>query len=183
MMKEVLFRIRNIYPISNIWLKCFLFLCIFSTNSGVSSFTLLKHASRVQKFPHLTSSLSSNTIIQQKQISFHASVPTSRTLLSSSRDSKAEPTTGISSELIAQLAIIALKLRLEAQSDVKCKVNGRTRDLMIQGKVGPVTVNGRGWESPLGLTCRAIEATVQECSLDVRKIIKLRKLKLTVPCT
>lgn len=88
--------------------------------------------------------------------------------------------TGITTELISQLAIIALKRRLENQSDVKCSVNGRTRD-MVFGKVGPVTVKGKGWKSPLGLTCRALEATVQECALDVSKVVQMRKLNLVVP--
>lgn len=112
-------------------------------------------------------------------ISTSLSPSTTSTVLSSSRN----PQTGssnITTELIAQLAIIALKLRLEANTDVRCVVNGQTRDLLF-GKVGPVTVKGRGWQSPLGLTCRAIEATVQECSLDVAKVVQMRKLNLVVP--
>lgn len=44
-----------------------------------------------------------------------------------------------------------------------------------------MTVKGRGWKSPLGLTCRAIEATVNECSLDMGRVISNQKLVLTTP--
>jgi hypothetical protein len=47
--------------------------------------------------------------------------------------------------------------------------------------VGPVTVKGRGWASQLGLSCRAIEATVDTCELDVGRILSNRKLVLTTP--
>lgn len=53
--------------------------------------------------------------------------------------------------------------------------------MLVMGSIGPVTVRGRSWMSPLGLTCRAIEATVESCQLDFRKALQDRKLRLTVP--
>lgn len=47
--------------------------------------------------------------------------------------------------------------------------------------MGPVTVKGRGWRSSLGLTCRAIEATVDECQLDMGRVLANQKLVLTTP--
>jgi hypothetical protein len=83
--------------------------------------------------------------------------------------------------LISQLAIVALRLRLADQSDVSCEVSSSSSDLLLRGRVGPVTVKGRGWKSGLGLTCRAIEATVDTCELNVGRILSNRKLSLTVP--
>mmetsp|Transcript_6856 Transcript_6856/g.11966 ORF Transcript_6856/g.11966 Transcript_6856/m.11966 type:complete len:315 (-) Transcript_6856:85-1029(-) len=92
-----------------------------------------------------------------------------------------KPSSGVTSGLISQLAVVALKLRLKDQCGVKCDVSASSSDLLLRGRVGPVTVRGRGWQSQLGLSCRAIEATVDSCELDVGKIISIRKLKLTVP--
>jgi hypothetical protein len=87
----------------------------------------------------------------------------------------------ITGGLISQLAVIALRLRLTEQSDVSCEVSSSSSDLLLRGRVGPVTVKGRGWRSGLGLTCRAIEATVGTCELNVGRILSNRKLVLTVP--
>eukprot|EP00978_Attheya_sp_CCMP212_P036517 scaffold166324_cov49-Attheya_sp.AAC.1 len=88
---------------------------------------------------------------------------------------------GVTSSLISKLAVVALRLRLEQNSGVECDVQGKSADLLLKGKVGPVTVRGKGWGSPLGLTCRAIEATVGQCDLDLGSIVSKRKLRLTVP--
>jgi hypothetical protein len=86
----------------------------------------------------------------------------------------------VSSGLISQLAVIALKLRLASQSDVSCDVTANPFDLM-RGRVGRVTVSGQGWASAKGLTCRSIEAQVDSCELDIQKIFTDQKLRLTVP--
>ena len=88
---------------------------------------------------------------------------------------------GVTSTLISRLAVAALKRRLAQQSGVKCDVTASSSDLLLKQQVGPVTVRGRGWSSRLGLTCRAIEATVQTCELDVKSIISQQKLILTIP--
>jgi len=88
--------------------------------------------------------------------------------------------TGLSSGLISSLAEVALKLRLNTQTSVNCIVNSSDQNL-FRGKVGPVTVKGRGWGSRLGLTCRAIEATVDECDLDIGRVIRDQKLRLGSP--
>jgi hypothetical protein len=93
----------------------------------------------------------------------------------------ASPPVSISGGLISQLAVIALRLRLADQSDVFCEVSSTSSDLLLRGRVGPVTVKGKGWRSGLGLTCRAIEATVDTCELNVGRILSSRKLVLTVP--
>jgi len=86
----------------------------------------------------------------------------------------------ITSTLISQLACMALKRRLEDHTHVSCDLTADSNHLFL-GRVGPVTVKGRGWESPLGLTCKAIEATVYECKLDIGKVISNQKLVLTTP--
>jgi hypothetical protein len=86
----------------------------------------------------------------------------------------------VSSGLISQLAVIALKLRLARQTDVSCDVTSNPFDLM-RGRVGPVTVSGLGWASAKGLTCRSIEAQVDSCELDIQKVFTDQKLRLTVP--
>lgn len=87
----------------------------------------------------------------------------------------------LSSTLISSLAEVALKARLADQSAVYVDVTANPTDLIFQGKVGPVTVQGRGWKSKLGLTCRAIEASVDSCLLDVGRILSQRKLRLITP--
>ena len=91
------------------------------------------------------------------------------------------PDGGVTSALISNLAELALKLRLKGQTGVKCDVSANSSDLLLRGRVGPVTVKGRGWQSELGLSCRVIEATVDTCELDVGRILSNRKLVLTSP--
>mmetsp|Transcript_8955 Transcript_8955/g.21838 ORF Transcript_8955/g.21838 Transcript_8955/m.21838 type:complete len:314 (+) Transcript_8955:245-1186(+) len=86
----------------------------------------------------------------------------------------------VTSTLISNLACMALKRRLVDQTHLSCDLTADSNNLLF-GRVGPVTVKGRGWQSPLGLTCRAIEATVSECSLDMGRVISNQKLVLTTP--
>ena len=86
----------------------------------------------------------------------------------------------LSSGLISSLAVVALKARLRAQTSVECDVTAKSQGLLF-GRVGPVTVKGRGWQSGLGLTCRAIEATVDVCELDKARVVVDRKLVLQQP--
>jgi len=88
---------------------------------------------------------------------------------------------GASSSLISNLAVIALKSRLAQNSGVACEVSALSPDILFSGAVGPVSVKGRGWGSPLGLTCRAIEANVEKCAIDINYAITKRKLLLTEP--
>lgn len=87
----------------------------------------------------------------------------------------------ITSSVISNLAVLALKLRLANHSGVSCDVEASSKSLLLKSSVGPVTVKGRGWSSPLGLTCRAIEACVNECQLDMSAVLQRRKLILTTP--
>eukprot|EP00980_Cylindrotheca_fusiformis_P018519 scaffold6124_cov122-Cylindrotheca_fusiformis.AAC.38 len=87
----------------------------------------------------------------------------------------------VTSGLISQLAVGALKLRLKSQTHVSCDVTASSSDIIMRGQVGPVTVKGRGWGSKLGLTCRVIEATVNQCELDIGRALSNQKLVLTVP--
>lgn len=88
---------------------------------------------------------------------------------------------GVTSSFISSLAEAALKRRLRAQTGVACDVTANSSDMLFKGKVGPVTVKGRGWQSPLGLTCRALEATVDTCELDMARVLSSQKLVLTTP--
>ena len=100
--------------------------------------------------------------------------------LESQRSPSADnPSNAITSSLISSLAVAALKLRLKDQTQVACDVTASSK--LLRGQVGPVCVKGRGWKSNLGLSCRAIEATVDTCSLDMSRIVSNRKLVLTVP--
>ena len=86
----------------------------------------------------------------------------------------------VTSTLISQLAVTALKLRLHSQTHVDCDVTA-SPSTVFRGLIGPVTVKGRGWGSRLGLTCRVIEATVDQCELDMGRVVSNRKLVLNVP--
>ena len=90
-------------------------------------------------------------------------------------------TDAISSNLISQLAVYAIKRRLKEERTVNCDVNFSSSNLLWNGRVGPVTVSGKDWCSYRGLSCRAIEATVEQCELDAKMIISNRKLLLTTP--
>jgi hypothetical protein len=85
------------------------------------------------------------------------------------------------STLISQLAEVAIRRRLADQRDVSCVLFSKSSDLLLRGRVGPVTIKGKGWKSERGLTCRAIEATVGTCELDIGRILAERKLILTTP--
>ena len=94
--------------------------------------------------------------------------------------SPSSPQSSLTSNLVSQLAVGALKRRLKDQTHVACDLTANPTD-MLSGRVGPVTVKGRGWQSRLGLTCRAIEATVESCELDMGRVISSQKLVLNVP--
>jgi hypothetical protein len=87
----------------------------------------------------------------------------------------------VTSSLVSQLAVVALKRRLKDQTHVACDVTANSSTMLLRGRVGPVTVKGRGWQSRMGLTCRAIEATVESCELDMGRVLSSQKLVLTVP--
>ena len=92
---------------------------------------------------------------------------------------------GLTSNLISNLACMALKRRLKTQTHVSCDLSSTNlnSNALLMGRVGPVTVRGRGWGSSLGLTCRAIEATVDTCLLDVPRVLTKQKLVLSRPGT
>jgi len=87
---------------------------------------------------------------------------------------------GITSGLISNLAIAALERRLGDDAAVDCIVQAEPHDLLL-GRVGPVVVKGTEWKSPLGMSCRAIEAKVGNCMLDMANVIQRQKLILNVP--
>mmetsp|Transcript_4878 Transcript_4878/g.7202 ORF Transcript_4878/g.7202 Transcript_4878/m.7202 type:complete len:285 (+) Transcript_4878:219-1073(+) len=88
---------------------------------------------------------------------------------------------GVTGGLISNLAVVALKLRLAKESGVNVDVTASSSDLLLRGRVGPVTVTGREWASGLGLSCRAIEATVNTCDIDMGRIVTDQKIRLTTP--
>ena len=88
---------------------------------------------------------------------------------------------GVTSTLISSLAVVALKLRLESQTSVKCTVQSSSKELLLKQSIGPVSVRGKDWSSPLRLTCRVIQADVATCMLDMNSVLKKRKLILLEP--
>jgi hypothetical protein len=52
---------------------------------------------------------------------------------------------------------------------------------LLKSAIGPVSVKGKDWASPLGLTCRYIEANVDRCQLDMNSVLSKRKLILVEP--
>jgi hypothetical protein len=100
---------------------------------------------------------------------------------STRRSSSRSGSNELTSSLISELAKVALQLRLHSHAGVACDVTADPARFLSTGSIGPVTVKGKGWGSSLGLTCRAIEATVETCYLDFGRVMKDRKLKLTTP--
>lgn len=88
---------------------------------------------------------------------------------------------GVTSTLISNLAVVALKLRLASHTQVQCNVQSSSKQLLLQQSIGPVSVRGRDWSSPLGLTCKAIQADVNTCMLDMNSVLTKRKLILLEP--
>jgi len=128
-----------------------------------------------------TSAFTADAFIIPSHKSKHATTTTTTTTTTALNAGRIQPPStagGITSNLISQLAVIALKLRLKDQTQVECDV---TMDPVqfLRGNVGPVTVKGRGWRSSLNLTCRAIEATVETCELDFGRILAKQKIVLT----
>lgn len=117
--------------------------------------------------------------------SFQLLTPQSSSRRSRSTFVAATPTisgdTDLSSALISQLAELAIQTRLADHRDVTCELFSKSSDLLLRGRVGPVTIKGKGWKSSRGLTCQAIEATVGTCELDIGRILTERKLILTTP--
>jgi hypothetical protein len=116
---------------------------------------------------------------RQRNNNHQRSIPFSsaNTSISKPKNNKNVPST-----LISNLACMALKRRLSDQNSfVSCDLSSIDPNKILFGRVGPVTVKGRSWKSPLGLTCRAITATVTECQLDMGKVISKQKLVLNTP--
>jgi hypothetical protein len=88
---------------------------------------------------------------------------------------------GVTSTLISNLAVIALKIRLKEHTSVQCNVSSSSKQLLLKQSIGPVSVRGKDWSSPLGLTCKAIQADVDTCMLDMSAVLKRRKLILIEP--
>ena len=96
------------------------------------------------------------------------------------RQPAAPKPTSVTDSFISSLACAALKRRLKDHTHVSCDLT-MDPSAIFSGTVGPVTVKGRGWQSSLGLTARALEATVDECQLDMARILTNQKLVLTTP--
>ena len=141
-------------------IRSILSLVVFLCN-GICAFQLSMVASSSRAAFDGSSSLKSNSFSQTVQ--------------------RVAPSQTVTSGLISQLAVAALKRRLPAQNHVSCDVTATSSDVLLRGSVGPVTVRGRGWQSRLGLTCRAIEATVGSCQLDIGRVLSSQKLVLTTP--
>lgn len=151
----------------------------------VGAFTKFRSTAFHNVFPTLNPSNERNeqfkTISTYNDQETHSRSRRTQTLFSTRNKPSTSSNNGVTSTLISQLAVVALKVRLAKQSGVSCDVTASSKDLFLNSSVGPVTVRGRGWQSPLGLTCRAIDATVETCKLDMNKVISNRKLILITP--
>ena len=160
----------NSYTMSNSRHMSFnnrLFLCLaWILCNGINGFQLSMVASRAPFGTNSGTNSDSSSKIRSQNSYASSSQTSSR---------------GVTSGLISSLAVVALKLRLQHQTHVSCDVTASSSNVLLRGQVGPVTVKGRGWQSQLGLSCRAIEATVDACDLDMGRIIADRKLRLTTP--
>ena len=72
---------------------------------------------------------------------------------------------------ISSAAEIGLKLKLRRHDQVKVIVSGSTAEL-IQGKILGACVSGRGWMSPMMLTCRYINCIVGSVQIDTSKLAR-----------
>jgi hypothetical protein len=82
---------------------------------------------------------------------------------------------------VSELTELAIKLRLANYRDVNCEVYSKPTDVLLRGRVGPVNVKGSGWKSRRGLSCRAIEATLETCELDINRALSRQELILSRP--
>jgi len=64
-------------------------------------------------------------------------------------------------------------LRLISSLPVQVTVDGSASDLSA-GRIQGVRVDGKGWASPRGLTCRTISANVGKTGIDVDALFKVR---------
>lgn len=154
-------------------------IAILMESTQVVAFTT-SHAISGRTHPTITFQ-SENTISQFYKYSFQKTLKPHPTCISSKRSTSTDKKEGVTSRLISNLAIIALKLRLAKHSGVACDVSASSSNILLKATVGPVTVQGRNWESPLGLSCRNLKATVNVCTLDWNSVVKRRKLKLVEP--
>lgn len=156
-------------------------LLVALTNFGIiCAFQLSMVASRAPFGSHYSTTSPNNQNTYAKSIQSASSAKTATTTARAPTSSSSS--SSITSTLISQLACMALKRRLKDQTHVSCDLTTNSNGL-LQGLVGPVTVKGRGWKSSLGLTCKAIEATIDKCQLDMGKVLANQKLVLTTPGT
>jgi hypothetical protein len=144
----------------------------------VMIFTVAWMISASQAFINSTPVVNSHTYQHDHGISIHSYKPTANRI--SKLMSTKNASTGVTSTLISQMAVVALKLRLKNHSGVKCDVQSSVGSL-LKSAIGPVSVKGKDWASPLGLTCRYIEASVDRCQLDINSVLSKRKLILVEP--
>lgn len=164
------------YSTMKILLAACLAVVLGNHNNGIGAFELSMVASRApfggRTTPATTSPRSSSN---SNQYTANRRQPATTTVTKNA---------DLTSTLISNLACMALKRRLQDQTHVSCELSSDSASsLLMRGRVGPVTVKGRGWRSSLGLTCRAIEATVDECQLDMGRVLANQKLVLTTPGT
>eukprot|EP00271_Cylindrocystis_brebissonii_P015522 TRINITY_DN38438_c0_g1_i1.p1 TRINITY_DN38438_c0_g1~~TRINITY_DN38438_c0_g1_i1.p1 ORF type:complete len:394 (-),score=48.74 TRINITY_DN38438_c0_g1_i1:297-1478(-) len=87
---------------------------------------------------------------------------------------------GLSGNLLAGVATVALKSRLRAYDVVETQIDCSLRGL-LQGYVKGVRIVGAGWQSPLELTCRDLEVTVTDVQLDVKALVSKQMITLLKP--
>jgi hypothetical protein len=85
------------------------------------------------------------------------------------------------SAVVSQLAVLGIQTRLASNKDVSCEVSSLEPAEVLMGKVGPIKVKGRDWRSQGGLTFRSVEASVEQCAIDLNRILTRQEILLTTP--
>ncbi|KAG5190072.1 hypothetical protein JKP88DRAFT_352812 [Tribonema minus] len=84
------------------------------------------------------------------------------------------------SRLIESVAVTIVKMLMRNRDHtVYCSVQSNAMD-MLAGTVEGAAIGGRNWQSPLGLTCRSIDARVGTLTVDPQGLLR-RQLRLARP--
>ena len=84
--------------------------------------------------------------------------------------------------VLAKIAELVLRARLKEASLVQVTVDGGTSDLLEgTAEVGSVSVSGRGWCTPLQLSCRSLQLTVGQTAVDLKELLGRQQITLLRP--
>jgi len=92
----------------------------------------------------------------------------------------AGPGLDLSTELVSEVATFALKTRLKSYERVSTRVQCSPFGLLTGGVDG-VQLDGTGWCSPLGLSCRSIECSTGAVQIDTAAVLTQQAIVLRTP--